>query len=166
MIFSFNALEVFSIAIKIEENGKAFYEKALSRMEDAGVKELFKDLAVQEADHKRRFEELKAQLPVEAGSGAVWDPDNELDLYLKMTADQHIFGPNSDVEAAFPQAADPIGALKAAIGFEKDSVIFFLTMQDATDEEKGRRFISQLVKEEQEHLRRLSMELRKRTSGS
>ncbi len=52
-------------------------------------------------------------------------------------------------------------ALKLAIQFEKDSVLFFLSMQDATCDDKGRDLIQLLVKEEQEHLKRLSLELRK-----
>lgn len=165
MIFSFNALEVFQIAIKIEENGRVFYEKAQSRVEDAEVKELFKDLALQEVEHKKKFEDLKAHLPSAAASQTVWDPSNETDQYLKMVADSHIFGPGSDLEAQLGRVLDAKAALKLAIEFEKDSVIFFLTMKDVTDEQKGREYIDQLVREEQEHLKRLSLQLRKKTSS-
>ena len=50
-------------------------------------------------------------------------------------------------------------ALKLAINFEKDSVIFFLSLQDAAEGKAGQETIKALVKEEQEHLRRLSLEL-------
>jgi rubrerythrin len=165
MIFSFNALEVFQIAISIEENGRVFYEKAQAVVDDAEVKELFKDLGLQEVEHRKKFETLKAQLPAPAAEPTVWDPDNEAERYLKMMADEHIFGPGSDPGAMVGNIQNASDALKAAMGFEKDSIIFFLTMKDATDELKGREYIDQLVKEEQEHLRRLALQLRKRTKA-
>ena len=153
MIFNFNALEVFQIAVKIEENGRVFYENAQNRVDDAEVQKLFKDLALQEIEHKKKFEELKAKLPPQTTSPTVWDPENEMDQYLKMMADGHVFGPGSDVDTQLKQIKNASDALKMAIQFEKDSVIFFLSMEEMTEEQQGRKFIGLLVKEEQEHAR-------------
>ncbi|NLI81336.1 MAG: ferritin family protein [Deltaproteobacteria bacterium] len=161
MMFNFNAAEVFKVGVKIEENGKAFYEKALRVVDNPEIKKLFEELALEEVGHKRKFEELLAQLPPRATEATVWDPQNETDLYIKMMADQHVFVGGESIETQVSRLRDVKDALKLAINFEKDSVIFFLTVQDATDETKGREFIGQLVKEEQEHLRRLSLELKK-----
>lgn len=161
MMFNFNAAEVFKVGVKIEENGKAFYEKALRVVDNPEIKKLFEELAREEVGHKRKFEELLAQLPPRAAEATVWDPQNETDLYIKMMADQHVFVGGESIETLVSRLRDVKDALKLAINFEKDSVIFFLTVQDATDETKGREFIGQLVKEEQEHLRRLSLELKK-----
>jgi hypothetical protein len=43
--FCFNAPEVFQVAIEIIENGRAFYEKTGSLIEDPEVNKLFADLA-------------------------------------------------------------------------------------------------------------------------
>jgi len=161
MLFCFNAAEVFQIAIEIEENGKAFYDKAQKLIQDAGVKALFADLATQEVEHKKRFEALKAQLPQKASEATVSDPNDELYAYLRMMADQHVFVSGSAVDEQLAQIKTATDALKLAIQFEKDSVLFFLSMQDATCDDKGRDLIQLLVKEEQEHLKRLSLELRK-----
>jgi rubrerythrin len=161
MFFCFSAGEVFQIGIEIEENGKAFYDKAQKIVKDAAVNQLFAELASQEVEHKKRFEALKAQLPPEAQKATVSDPDNELYAYLKMMADQHVFRNSSEVDAQLAQVKSAADALKLAIQFEKDSVLFFLSMQDATCEDKDRELINLLVKEEQEHLKRLSLELRK-----
>lgn len=163
MIFGFNAAEVFQIAVEIEENGRAFYEKALAKIDDEEVRAIFKDLAQQEVEHKRKFLELKAQLPPEAAQSTVYDPDNQSAHYLKMMADEHVFRTSESVDAQIARVQDAVDALRMAMEFEKDSVIFFLSMQDATEEEKGRRFIGLLVKEEQEHLRRLALQLKKMT---
>lgn len=161
MIFNFNAAEVFDIAIKIEENGKRFYDRSREIVKDPEVRKLFAELAQEEIKHKERFTALKDQLPAGAGAATVFDPNNELDLYLKMMADQHIFISSEGVEAQLGKIQSAADALKMAVEFEKDSVIFFLTMQDATEEAKGKALIGTLVKEEQEHLRRLTLELKR-----
>ncbi|MBF0510419.1 MAG: rubrerythrin, partial [Deltaproteobacteria bacterium] len=54
MIYGFNAYEVFQMAIEIEENGKAFYDRAGQKITDPQVKELFAALAQEEVSHKAR----------------------------------------------------------------------------------------------------------------
>ncbi len=161
MFFNFNASEVFDIAIKIEENGKLFYDRGREIIKDSAVQKLFEELSREEIKHKEKFEALKSQLPSSASSGTVFDPNHELDLYLKMMADQHVFISSEGTHAQLDQIKDARDALKMAVEFEKDSVIFFLSMQEATEGTKGKEFIGALVKEEQDHLRRLSFELRK-----
>ncbi|MHC1743458.1 MAG: ferritin family protein [Syntrophobacteraceae bacterium] len=165
MMFNFNAAEVFQIAINIEENGKRFYDKALEIVDDQAVKELFMDLGLQEVDHKKRFETLKAQLPPEVQKSTVWDPDNETDLYIKMMADQHVFTAADSVEKALATVKNSGDALKMAIEFEKDSVLFFLSLLEVTESKKDQEFINLLVKEEQTHLRKLSLELARLKRG-
>lgn len=161
MIFQFNAGEVFDIAIKIEENGKRFYDHSTQVVEDPEVKRLFEELGREEVEHKKRFEALKSQLPPDVTQSNVFDPNNELELYIRMMADQHVFTSDENLEARLAQIKDARDALRMAIEFEKDSVIFFLSMQEATEGKKGQELISALVKEEQEHLRRLSLEMKR-----
>jgi rubrerythrin len=165
MIFNFNAVEVFAIAIQIEENGKMFYDRGREIIKDPEVQKLFEELAQEEIKHKEKFESLKSQLPSSAAAATVFDPNHELNLYLKMMADQHVFISSTATRAQLDQISDARDALKLAIEFEKDSVIFFLSMQEATEGAKGKEFIGTLVKEEQAHLRRLSVELRKLGGG-
>ncbi len=160
MIFNFNAAEVFDIGVKIEENGKKFYDEAVKVIEDAEVKALFKDLGEQEVEHRQKFLQLKKELPAQASQSTVFDPNNEIDAYIKVTADNHVFL-QKDFESRLADIKDVRSALRMAMEFEKDSVIFFLTIQDATDDKKGKEFIGQLVKEEQEHLRRLSLQYKR-----
>ena len=164
MIYGFNANEVFQIAIDIEENGKRFYEKVMDLGGRPQVKTVFASLAQEEVEHLRRFTELKAQLPKAVTGDTVWDPEHEMNQYLHMMADMHIFRSDLDVEGKLSRVKNPEDALRLGIQFEKDSIIFFLTMQEATEEEKGRELIGQLVGEEKDHLRRLSLELRRLTA--
>lgn len=163
MIFNFNAADVFQVAVQIEENGKKFYEQSLTCIDDPEVKKLFEELAREEMEHKKKFESLLAELPKEAATPTVFDPENKEAEYIQMMADQHVFAKGGSVDSKVCELKEMEDALRLAIDFEKDSVIFFLSMQEATDTRKGKELISLLVKEEQEHLRRLSVELHRVT---
>jgi len=165
VIYGFNAEEIFQIAIDIEENGYEFYQKAEAVIDDRAVKSVFSSLAKAEIKHKERFATLKAELPRKAKEGTVWDPNEEMNEYLRMMAAMHVFRSPTGVNEAIAQIKGAVDALKLAMGFEKDSITFFLTMQDATEEKKGRELIGQLVDEEKEHLRRLAMELKKHSGA-
>ena len=161
MIYGFNAGEVFKIALDIEENGHLFYKKAQEKTDDPDVKKVFEDLGLEELKHIERFKALMGQLPESSTQPTVWDPEDKIDQYLKMMADMHVFRKGDDVEAKLAQAQDTVSALKLAIQFEKDSIVFFSEMQAMADNEEGRTNIGQLVREEQEHLKKLSLQLMK-----
>jgi len=163
VIYGFNANEVFQIAIDIEQNGKRFYEKAMDLCGNPELKKVFASLAQEEVEHLRRFTELKAQLPKAATGDTVWDPEHEMNQYLQMMADMHIFRSDLDVEGKLSRVKNPEDVLKLGIQFEKDSIVFYSSIQDATGEKKGREFIGQLVDEEKKHLKKLSLELIKLT---
>jgi len=161
VIYGFNANEIFQIAIDIEGNGKHFYEKSIDLVDDPDLKELLAFLAQEEAEHLKKFTELKAQLPKTATEDTIWDPEHEMNRYLQMMADMHVFRSDFDVEEELSRVKNSEDVLKLGIQFEKDSIIFFLTMQDTTGEKEGRELIGQLVNEEKKHLSKLSLELRK-----
>jgi rubrerythrin len=161
MLYCFNASEVFRIAIEIKENCIAFYEKAQGVTKDPEVKKLFEDLVQEETEHKTRIESMNEKLPKGAWTPTVSDPEHELDLYIKMMADQHMFSSVGELDTQLADIKETKDALRLAVQFEKDSVIFFLGMQEATCEGKDRDLISLLIKEEQDHVRRLSLQARK-----
>ncbi|MBW1612967.1 MAG: hypothetical protein JRF08_04940 [Deltaproteobacteria bacterium] len=134
-------------------------------IDDPDAKELLAFLAQEEAGHLKRFTQLKAQLPKEATEGTLWDPDHEMNRYLQMMADMHVFRSDFDVEEKLSQVIKSEDVLKIGIQFEKDSIIFFLTMQDATEGEKGREFIGQLVNEEKKTLEQAFYGTQKAHSG-
>ena len=165
MIYGFNASEVFQIAMDIEENGKRFYEKAMDLVDSPDVKALLASLAQDEVEHLKTFTELKAQLPKASTEDTIWDPEHEMNNYLKMMADMNIFRSDFNVEKELSRVKNPEDVLRLGIEFEKDSIIFFLTMQDETEEKKGRELIGQLIDEERKHLKKLSLELGKLTAN-
>ncbi len=161
MLYCFNASEVFRIAVEIKGSCIVFYEKAKSVTKDPEVQKLFEDLAREEGEHRARLEEMSEKLPKDAWKPTVSDPEQELDFYIKMMADQHMFSSIEELDAQLEAVKETKDALRLALQFEKDSVIFFLGMQEATCEGKDRDLIALLIKEEQDHVRRLSLQARK-----
>jgi rubrerythrin len=161
MLYCFNASEVFQIAIEIKKNCIAFYEKAQRVTIEPEVKKLFEDLVQEETEHKSKVESLKGKLPTGAWTPTVSDPEHELDLYIKMMADQHMFSSIKELSGQLADVKETKDALRLALQFEKDSVIFFLGMQEATCEGKDRDLLTLLIKEEQDHIRRLSLQARR-----
>ena len=55
----FRAVELMDMAVRIEAQGRAFYEACLSATKDAELKEVFQYLLEQEAVHARVFSAMK-----------------------------------------------------------------------------------------------------------
>lgn len=147
--------DVFAMAVRIEENGHAFYTGAAQKAGDPAVKNLFEELAEMEAGHVVAFKALRSELPGCFPADAVWDPEGLGESYLQATADTHIFTMKaaSDRIAGIETAMD---ALQMALQFEKDSVAFFLGMKEILPDAKGKVEIDKLIKAEMEHIRMLN----------
>ena len=147
-----NANEIFQIGVQIETNGKLFYETAANQAREEGAKKLFKELAFWENQHIDLFEKLRLQLPEAARKEDLFAPDSELQLYIKATADSHVFVKNKDIPGLVSSLKTPQEVLDFAITFEKDSVVFYTSMKQAIPEAFGKDRIDGLINEEIKHL--------------
>ncbi len=154
----FNAGEVFQIGITIEKNGRIFYQTAAEGAVQEGIRKLFRELAEWETQHVRLFEELASRLS-DADNPEVWDPGDEVSLYLKAAADSHIFRADSDPAALASSCSSAKEALKMAMGFEKDSVVFYTAMHRAVPDQLGKSKVERLITEELNHIAILSAKL-------
>ncbi|MDR1081539.1 MAG: ferritin family protein [Deltaproteobacteria bacterium] len=157
MIYPFNAHEALKIAISIEDNGLKFYRDAARRFAPAPASIVFDRLAQEEEGHKAHFQAMLAALPDEAES--VFDPANEMDQYLKMMAGMHIFQQDPEkVDRVLDGVRTEKDAIELAIAFEKDSVMFFVQLKEASAEMSDRISVDRLIAEEARHLRILARE--------
>jgi len=150
-----NAEDVFTMAVRIEENGHEFYSEAVRRSKEPVAKALFEELAAMEAGHIVAFKSLRSQLSDASTSPNVWDPEGLAEAYLQATADTHIF----TVEAAAKRLEaqmTPQQILDMAIQFEKDSVGFFVGMKEIIPDSAGKTEIDRLIRSEMDHIRMLS----------
>jgi rubrerythrin len=155
MIYPFNAVEAFKIALGIEENGLRFYNEAAKKI-SGPVAGLFASLAKEEEIHKATFAKLLSELP--PGQPSVFDPDNETDQYLRMMADINVFKKGSeDIDQALAAVLSVKDALRLAMGFEKDSIVFFVQLKNSADKLTDKISVDRLILEEAKHLRKLAM---------
>ncbi len=159
--YDFNAAEVFDMAIKIEANGAAFYRKAAQLQKDEADKKFLETLAKMEDRHQAVFEELKTTLSGAEKDQTVFDPQEELTLYLNAMADAHGGEGDPDVVDSFTGEETMTEIVAIAIGLEKESILFYVGLKDMVPPKFGREKIDQIIKEETQHVAQLKGYLRK-----
>ena len=158
MAHFFKAKEVALAAVEVEKQGKLIYKRLAMWAEDPEAKKFFEFFAGEETRHEALFQALadrlgELELPA-------WSSQEEYADYLKTLVETHdIFLWNMS-EQLLTQAPGDQEAVKLAMSFEKNSILFFLEMKDLVpDGEK--KFVQECVEEERRHLRQLAGMLRK-----
>jgi rubrerythrin len=152
MASTFNAREVFEMGVRIEVNGRTFYQEAAKRAPNAPVRKLFQDLAEWESQHAALFEKMRDGLPKSGGTAEIFDPTGEAELYIKATADSHVFLKNDDIVGLVAGCKGPLETLDLALMFEKDSVVFYAAMKKAVPPHLGGDKIEKIMSEEIKHI--------------
>ena len=149
----FTAAEALEMALEIERNGETFYNAAAEKSADPEVKALFEDLAVQERRHYRAFQKmLEGAKPAPELPAAEYE---EYQAYVQVALDNALFAGPDKALALAEQAQDRETALRAAMDFEKDTLLFFYDVREMVSE--GEQVtVSGIIREEKAHLRRLA----------
>jgi len=149
------AAEALRWAMEIEENGVAFYSAVAAKSADLEVKALFEDLAVQERGHYQVFQKMLEKVKPEPDLSSVGARYEDYQLYLQAVLANALYaGPDKGLTLA-RQAQDRETALRAAMGFEKDTLLFFYDLREMVSEAE-RGAVSDVILEEKAHLRRLA----------
>lgn len=147
--------EALRAAVRVEENGARFYRKAAAASPDPDAAGVFARLAEFEEEHRGYFYQLSLELE-QRESLFVNDPKGEFAASIKALADAGVFGLAAD-PAAFPDIArSPREAVRFAIAMEKDSVVFYLGLQEAMADSEESAKVGGIIKEELRHLAILS----------
>jgi rubrerythrin len=149
----FTAAEALEMAMNIERNGEVFYNAAATKSDDTEIKELFEDLASQEQIHYKIFQKMLGGV----GSAPAL-PAEEYDqyqAYMQAALDNALFTGEDKALALAKKATDRETALRAALGFEKDTMLFFYDLREMVAE-ADKAAISRVISEERKHVRRLA----------
>jgi rubrerythrin len=159
MGITFNALEIFEMAEQIERNGIKFYHKAAKGVPDKDTRQMLTDLAAMEAEHEKTFAGMRKQLSDEELELRVFDPDNEIALYLQAMADGHVFDLKKDPSRHLTGTESVEDILKLAIEAEKDSIVFYLGLKDFVPVRAGKDKVEAIIKEEMGHIAVLNQKM-------
>jgi len=149
----FGAAEALEMAVRIEENGAAFYTAAAEKTEDPELRHLFTELSGREVEHGRLFESMAEH--VEPASGSRSSDVGDYASFLAVALDHAVFAGEDKALRMAEEADTRVEALRAAMGFEKDTMLFYYDLQDMVAE-KDRTTIAEVIQEEKRHLRRLA----------
>lgn len=149
----FNADEAFEVAEQIERNGAQFYRTAADSITDADKKKVLINLAEMEDEHEITFKNLRKELSKKDKSVTVFDPENESVQYLKALADTHVFYKKEYSTNSLKEI------FQSALQAEKDTIIFFLGLQDSVPQQFGKDKLDKIIEEEKGHIRIISKEM-------
>ncbi len=164
MMTSLSVDDLFGMAIEFERNGASFYTRAASSAAGRPHAALLLRLAAMEQMHEKRFAALRQTLAGERDAAVPFEPSEEKALYLKAMADTRVFPVSGPVPEELAGASSLVEAFRYAIDREKDSVVFYSTLQDLVPLHQGREQVQAIIAEELGHVHLLTAELVKLTA--
>ena len=154
----FKATDILLAAQEVETRGEVFYNRLVETTSDAKLKDMFVFLAKEETKHKEIFRKLHERLgEIELPA---WAEEDEYVDYLKFLLDSHTLFRLGDLDHLKNFMGSPEDAIETAMGFEKDTILFFVEMQEFVPEGE-KKYIKACIDEERSHLRLLASMLRK-----
>ena len=115
MSLTFTADEILGMAEQIERNGAKYYRKAAKGVSEKGVKNLLVEFAEMEVEHERTFASMRSNLST-SEQPTVYDPENQVEMYLRAMADGKVFDIKSDPSEKLTGNESPADILTKAIG--------------------------------------------------
>lgn len=145
----FSAAEMFDLAIRVEQNGRAFYEAATVAATDPQVKELMANLASAEKEHEETFRRLRVGASTEAPQSYPGELEDYMDALLRSRV-----LPDEETALRRVKEMDDMAALDFAIAFEKDTILLQVEMRQLVPEAEAAR-VEVLIQQERIHIRLL-----------
>lgn len=145
----FTQNDLFDIAVRMEENGKAVYCRAMENTTESTLLELLQWMADEEGLHSQWFANQKQLLPKGKDDLEVVVPD----------IIQEMMGENSLSldEVDFGMIKDPVQLLKTFVMFENDTILFYEFLDTFIESETVRQGLKQIVAEETAHVEKLNL---------
>lgn len=160
MAVYFNADEVFEMAEEIERNGAKFYRAAAGRASKDTEKAMFLDMATMEDGHLRTFGSMRKELSEAEKEVTIFDPDNDVVLYLQAMADAKSCEGKVSVGQELTGNESFREVLEIAVNSEKESVLFYIGLKSLVPPKAGRDKVETIIAEEMNHITALLDHLR------
>jgi len=152
----FGAQDILDFAVRIEENGETFYRRVARAIDDRDAQQLFNDLANEEVQHKKVFQELSSTITrIELPESY---PGEFLEYLYNYIDGKVVFTESATHEIA-PERLNPASAIDFAIQKEYDSILYYQEIKELVAENE-RNLIDRIIQEERKHVAHLS-ELKK-----
>lgn len=150
--------DVYDMAIEIEADTSSFYRSAASACPNPQNSQIFKELAEMEADHKLVFAAMKDR----SSRHPHIDQAQELSLVANLFAT----GVQEDLAERFTGLETASEILSKAIDFEKDTIVFYLSMKGLLEDASDKSKVDEIIAEELGHIITLSGSMAKLAGAS
>lgn len=144
----FTLNDLFDIAIKMEENGKAVYLDALEQAGSRNIENLIQWMADEEDRHKSWFEEQKESLSESNKDLGVMLPG----VIKEMMGDNSLSLNNLN----FSEITTPVQILETFIMFENDTILFYQFLETFVESESVKAGLHKIIAEETTHVDKIS----------
>jgi rubrerythrin len=154
----FSVREVVEQAVRTEKLGYEYYSSMAERFKHVEeFRDLFETLAKKELVHEQRFRELLKMLKDEEPEG--WD---EVSEYMRAFVESEFFLGSDKALTRMKEVKDIEEALEFAIGFEKETLLYFTGLRSVV---KEKVVVDEIISEEQNHIAWLNR-FKKRFTGT
>jgi rubrerythrin len=143
----FSIREVVEQAVQTEKLGYRFYTMMTERFKerDAEMAKLFTTLAEKELRHEKIFAGLSEHIGDSEPEG--WE---EISQYMRAMVESEFFLGKGKSLPTMDGIKSVLDAVNFAIGFEKETLLYFYGLRDAV-KEKG--LVDEIIEEEKSHIR-------------
>ena len=141
----YSVREVVEQAVRTEKLGYEFYTSMMQRFsKNAPLQEFFGGLAAKEKEHEQIF--LALENTITDDEPVDWE---EVSLYLRAIVESEFFLGKNKSLPALEQVKTVKDALTFAIGFEKETLLYFYSVKDAVRE---KNVVDKIIAEERSHI--------------
>lgn len=143
----YNINEVLEMAVQTEKLGYLFYTTMARKFEkDAELAKLFSQLASKEQNHEQTFSELKSLVALKGTETVDWD---EVSNYMRAFVESEFFLGKGKSLPSMDSIKTVKDAVKFAIGFEKETLLYFLALRGVV---KEKEMVDEVINEEKSHI--------------
>lgn len=143
---SFNPREAFELAELVEKKTADFYIRAADDSPNESSAKVFLGLADVEFQHAQVFLACKDMLPA-AGGGLRGGT-----RFWPIICQTLLSGIDTELSRLFEGKHTPEDIMKAAMSFERDSIVFFMAMAQMIPAGEARNKVERIAREEMGHL--------------
>lgn len=142
----FSIIEVVEQAIQTERLGYQFYTTMAERFKkEEKLNKLFTTLAEKELTHEKTFTELKNIIGDAEPEG--WE---EIEQYMRAIVESEFFLGKNKALPSMEHIKTVSDAVKFALQFEKETLLYFYGIKDAV---KEKDIVDEIINEERSHIR-------------
>jgi rubrerythrin len=141
--------EIMEMAVQTEVLGHQFYTGMAEKFnKDNGLVKLFTELASKEKDHEKTFKGLRDAVAKGGGAEPVqWE---EVSNYMRAFVESEFFLGKGKSLPSLDHIMTVKDAVKFAIGFEKETLLYFLELRTIVREKEA---VDEIINEEKAHIK-------------